>query len=190
MTLRSIEGEKLLRNLERGFHKTINWNKLTIRETTINQDNNFNFMIEPTFQGVNRLFVLAYDTTDTRESTLRLFFPYKLIDNYNFLIDGRNIFESPITKEDRRGYENLRDIMIGNGDDHTMGSLIDYDYFSKSYKIIVVDLTRQKVLDANPRAVQQINLKGSATENYKVIFIMEESKDTVLNFTQGTVKVV
>ena len=125
-----------------------------------------------------------------RNSTSKLFIPTKLIDNYNITIDGRNMFESPIKAEDRRGYENLRDVMIGNGDDYTVGSLMDYDYFANTYKIIAVDLSRQKVLDADPRAIQQINLKGSIDDNYRVIFIVEESKDTILNFTQGTVKVV
>ena len=193
VTLRSIESEKLLRNLERGFSKTINWNKLTVRETTIAQGN-FDIMIEPTFQGANRLFVLAYgnaaNDADTRESTSRLFLPYRLIDSYNVSVDGRHVFESPIKEGDGRGYEHLRSIMIGNGDDYTVGSLIDYNYFKKDYRIIGVDLSRQRVLDSDPRAIQQINLIGNTTANIKVIFVMEESKDTILNFTQGTVKVV
>ena len=140
VTLRSIEGEKLLRQLESGFSKTINWNKLTIREQTIAQDNNFNVMIEPTFQGY-RLFVLAYASGANdadRNSTSKLFIPTKLIDNCNITIDGRNMFESPIKAEDRRGYENLRDVMIGNGDDYIVGSLIDYDYFANTYKTILL----------------------------------------------------
>ena len=56
------------------------------------------------------------------------------------------MFESPITVRRQKGYENLRDIMIGNGDDYTVGSMIDYDYFANTYKIIAVDLSRQKVL--------------------------------------------
>ena len=190
VTLRSIEGEKLLRSLDRGFSKTINWNKLSIRETTI-VGPTFDIMIEPTFQGVNRLFILTYLDAASRDSTSTLFIPNQQVDNYNITIDGRNIFESPIVTTDRRGYKNLRDIMMGNGDDYTVGSMIDYNYFANTYKIIAVDLSRQKVLDADPRAVQQINFKGTKdAANLKAIFIMEESKDTILNFTQGTVKVV
>ena len=61
------------------------------------------------------------------------------------MIDGRNMFESPIKAGDRCGYENLRDIMIGNGDDYTVGSMIDYKYFTDTYEIIAVDLSRKKV---------------------------------------------
>ena len=183
----SIESEKLLRNLERGFSKTINWNKLAVKETTI-AGNNFDVMIEPMFQRANRLFVLAYVSTVDRESTRRIYMPDLSIRTYNVSIDGRNIFKSPITQEERRGYENLKDIMIGNGDDYTVGSLIDYKYFANFYKINAIDLSKQGVLDADPQLVQQINFSGYfSAGRIKVIFVMEESKDTILNFTQGTV---
>ena len=69
-------------------------------------------------------------TTKTTKGQYCKVFYTKQIDNYNVSIDGRNMFESPITHSlDRRGYENLRDIMIGNGDDYTVGSMIDYRLF-------------------------------------------------------------
>ena len=86
--------------------------------------------------------------------------PNEQIESYNVTVDGRNVFESPINVIDRKGYENLRDIMIGNGDDYTVGSMIDYRYFKDEYKVIGIDLSRQRVLDADPRAIQQINFKG------------------------------
>ena len=49
--------------------------------------------------------------------------------------------------------------MIGKGEDYTTGSLLDYDYFKKHYKLIAVDLSKQKELDADPRAIQQIEFK-------------------------------
>ena len=190
VTLRSIESEKLLRKLERGFSKTINWNKLSIREETI-RSNHFNIMVEPTFQDPNRLFILPYEPGANRNITYRLFVPNRSIDDYNVTIDGKNIFESQITRDDERGYENLRDVMLGNGDDYTVGSLIDYNYFKNTYKIIAVDLSKQDVLDAEPRTVQQIKFRGKrGANNCNMIFIMEESKDTILNFTQGAVRVV
>ena len=190
VTLRSIESEKLLRHLDRGFTKTINWNKLSVRETTL-PARRFDVMIEPTFQGVNRLFILCYSGDSNRDKNTHIFMPNSQIDEYNVTVDGRNVFESPINTIDRKGYENLRDIMIGNGDDYTVGSMMDYRYFKDKYKIIGIDLSRQRILDADPRAIQQINFKGVArANNIKAIFIMEESKDTILNFTQGTVKVI
>ena len=78
--------------------------------------------------------------------------------------------------------------MIGNGDEYTAGSMIDYGYFKNTYKIIAIYHSRQKVLDADSRAIQQINFKSSMTAEYDIYIVLEETK--VLNFTQSTVKVM
>ena len=49
--------------------------------------------------------------------------------------------------------------MIGKGEDHTTGSLFDFNYFDKHYKLLAVDLSKQKELDPDPRAIQQIEFK-------------------------------
>ena len=49
--------------------------------------------------------------------------------------------------------------MIGKGEDYTGGSLLDYNYFDKHYKLVAVDLSKQKELDADPRAIQEIEFK-------------------------------
>ena len=135
------------------------------------QSNNLNILANPSFQGVNRMFVLAYPTganDPTRNDIRKLYFPTGSVDGYNVSIDGRNFFNSNIKIADRRGYENLRDVMIGNGDDYTVGSLIDYKYFKDTYKLIAIDLSRQKILDADPRAIQQINFKASTDAEYDI----------------------
>ena len=75
-------------------------------------------------------------------------------------------------------YENIRKITIGQGDDYTTGCLLDYDYFKKYYKIIAIDLSKQKALDADPKAVQQINFTENLdrTGNTKFYFTLEEAK--------------
>ena len=158
VTLRSIESEKLLRSLERGFSKTINWNKLSVRSMSLTS-NQYDIMVEPTFQGVNRLFILTYPVAFHRESVTRVFVPNMFYVNYNISIDRRNVFESPITEVDRKGYENLRDIMIGNGDDYTVGSMIDYEYFKNTYKIIAVDLSRKKFWMQIPELCNKLILR-------------------------------
>ena len=88
-------------------------------------------------------------------------------------------------------YENIRKITAGQGDDYTTGCLLDYTYFKKYYKMIAVDLSKEQVLDADPKAIQQINFTGNLDmANTKSYFILEEAKETVFEFLQGTVKVL
>ena len=89
-------------------------------------------------------------------------------------------------------YEIICKIKAGQGDDYTTGCLLEYNYFKKYYKMIAISLSKQQALDADPKAIQQINFTGNLEQdNGGTIFsIMEEAKETVFNFTQGTVKVL
>ena len=89
-------------------------------------------------------------------------------------------------------YENIGKIAIGQGDDYTTGWLLDYPYFKDHYKMIAIDLIKQQDLDADPRAIQQINFTANLDRagNTTMFFIIEEAKETVLDFSQGTVKVL
>ena len=74
------------------------------------------------------------------------------------MIDGKNFFDQPINNMIKT-YENIREITIAQGDDYTTGCLLDYTFFKKYYKMIAVDLIKQQALDANPKAIQQVNFK-------------------------------
>ena len=89
-------------------------------------------------------------------------------------------------------YENIRKTFTGQGDDYTTRYLLDYSYFKENYKMIAIDLRKQRELDADPRAIQQINFTTNLDRNgnTKMFFIIEEAKETVLDFSQGTVKVL
>ena len=89
-------------------------------------------------------------------------------------------------------HENIRKIATGQGDDYTAGCLLDYSYFKDCYKMIAIDLSNQQVLDVDPRAIQQINFTANLDRagNTTMFFITEETKETVLDFSQGTVKVL
>ena len=89
-------------------------------------------------------------------------------------------------------HENIRKIATGQGDDYTAGCLLDYSYFKDRYKMIAIDLSNQQVLDVDPRAIQQINFTANLDRagNTTMFFIIEEAKETVLDFSQGTVKVL
>ena len=107
------------------------------------------------------------------------------------MIDGKNIFDQLI-KNDEITYDNIRKIATGQGDDYTTSCLLDYSYFNNYYKMIAIDLSKQQVFDADPRAIQQINFTANLDRagNTTMFFIIEEAKETVLDFSQGTVKVL
>ena len=84
-----------------------------------------------------------------------IFFPRVKIDNYNNEIDGRNFYDQPINDSIKQ-YDEIRKISTGKGDDYTTGCLLDFSYFEKNYRLIAVDLSKQKSLDADSRAIEQI----------------------------------
>ena len=82
--------------------------------------------------------------------------------------------------------------MTGQGDDYTVGCLLDYPYFKKYYKLIAIELSKQQKLDADPEAMQKITFTGNLdrAQSSATFFITEETKETVLDFSKGTVKVL
>ena len=89
-------------------------------------------------------------------------------------------------------YENIRKIATGKGDGYTTSCLLDYCYFKENYKMIAIDLSKQQALDADPRAIQQINFTANLhrAENATIFFVIEQAKETIFEFSQGTVKVL
>ena len=100
------------------------------------------------------------------------------------MINGENFFNQPI-KNNKITYENIRKFATGQGDDYTTGCLLDYSYFKDTYKMITVDLIKQQILDAGPRAIQQINFTANLDKagNTRIYFILEESNETILDFS-------
>ena len=86
-------------------------------------------------------------------------------------------------------HENIKKIATDQGDDYTTGCLSDYIYFKENYKMIPVDLRKQQALDADPRAIQQINFTGNLDLAATMFFILEERKETILDLSQGAVRV-
>ena len=107
------------------------------------------------------------------------------------MIDGKNFLDQPI-KDNKVTYENIGKITTGQGYDYTTGCLLDYIYFKKYYKMIAIDLSKQQALDVKPKAIQQINFTANLDRvgNTRFYFILEEVKETVFEFSQGTVKVL
>ena len=186
----STQGKaKLLQQLKSSFKRIINWNKYLPKPELLAQ--NPNHLVEPSFQGVNRLFVLAFED-DTQKASNKKYYPLNLeIKNYNLMIDGKNFLDQPI-KDNNVTYENIRKIATGQGDDYTAGFLLDYPYLTNNYKIIVADLSKQQASDSDPITIQQITFTVNLDRagSTRIYFILEEEKVTILNFSQGTVKVL
>ena len=191
VTLSTQENTKFLQQLKSGFKRVINWNKYLSKPELLAQNPNLNHLIKPSFQGVNRLFVLALENDDDRTSYNQYYLPTVEIKDSNIMINCENFFDQPI-KNNKVTYENIRKIATGQGDYYTTGCLLDYPYFTDTYKMIAVDLSKQQALDADPRAIQQINFTANLDRagNTRVYFILEEAKETILDFSQGTVKVL
>ena len=189
VTLSTQDDAKLLQQLKSGFKRTINWNKYESNIKTFAQNRYLNHLINPSFQGVNRLFVLSFENENDRTSHSTYYLPKVEIKDYNVMIDGKNVFDQPINSMTKT-YKNIRKIATGQEDDYTIGCLLDYPCFKDHYKMIAMDLSKQQALDTDPRAIQQINFTENLdrTGNTTMFFIIEEVKETVLDFSQGTVK--
>ena len=107
------------------------------------------------------------------------------------MIDGTNFFDQPINSMNKT-YENILKIATGKGDNYTTGCLLGYHYFKENYKMIAIDLSRQNQLDADPRAIQEINFTANLDRagNTTIFFIIEEAKENIFEFSQGTEKVL
>ena len=121
-------------------------------------DNKFTFFLESHFVGVNSLFVLVYinqDAASKRLKTEMYYLPKEIFDNYTVLINRKNFYDQPVDSDVKR-YGEIRQLRTGQGEDYTTGFLLDYDYIKNHYRLIAVYLSRQKELDADRKAFQQI----------------------------------
>ena len=208
VTLSNKDKTNLTKQLNKGFKRTIYWNQYASKpfpETPHQKTGITIFVLDAAFQGVNRLFFLAFDDTPAdeaadapasrnlaanqiiRNSYRKYFVPHVDITSYNVLIDGRNFYDQPINDSIRK-YDKIRKIATEKGGNYATGCLLDYDYFKKNYQLIAVDLSKQRELDADPRAIQQIEFIGMLKTRSNVFTILEKSKETVLEFYKGTRK--
>ena len=109
------------------------------------------------------------------------------------MIDGRNFYDQRLNDFIKR-YDEVRKVSTGKGDDYTSQYLLDYAYFKDNYRGIVIDLSKQKALNADPRGIQQIVFQGVAAgaDNSKIrLYTMfKKSNETVLEFYKQRAKVL
>ena len=201
VTLSSKDNVKLVKLLEEGFKRPVYWNEYQRKMETRNLDNNNlrRFPLDASFQGVRRLFVLAVNnTTDDvannpnnntnnrvwRNSHRKYFLPRVNIIIYNVRIDGWNFYDQV------KQYDEIRKTAAGQRDNYTTECLLDYQYFKDHYNLIAVDLSKQKELDADSRAVKQIQFYGMLKTNSQVWTVFEKSKETMREFFKGMAEVL
>ena len=130
VTLSTQDNAKLLPQLKSGFKRTMSWNKYLPKPELLAQNENLNHLIDPSFQRVNRIFVLAFEDDTQITSNKRYYIPNVEIKDYSVMIDGKNFFDQPV-KNDKVTYENIRKIAAGQGDDYTAGCLFRLYLFQK-----------------------------------------------------------
>ena len=155
VNLSNQDNVKLLQQLKSGFKRTIKWNKYQSILTIHRQNQHLDNLTDPSFQGLNILFVLSFEDNAHRTS-YKQYFPQTIeIKDYNVMNDGQNFFDQ-LVKNDLRTYDNIGKSDNGQGDYYTNGCLLDYPYFKEYYKLITIDLIKQQALGTDPKTIQQI----------------------------------
>ena len=148
VTLSNEDNKDFIEQQNKGFQRSNYWNEYKTKEINENADANvFKYInLDPSFQGVNRLFVMAYNRANgqpTRNGQQKYYLPRIDLEKYNVIINGRNFYDNPV-ETDIEKYTELKKVMIGKGEDYTTGSSLDFNYFDKHYKLVAVDLSKQK----------------------------------------------
>ena len=184
----SSENDKtLLEQLKTGFKRTIKWNKYRSEMSNQAKNNNLNYLINPKFNNVNRLFVLTFENEDDRTSCSKYYLPKVEIKDFNVLIDGKPFFEIPV-KNKEEAYEAI--IEMSKNNNYTTGNFLDYEYFKGHYKLIAIDLSKKIELE-NFDLKKQIKFIGRLEENnVTMFFIIEKKEETNFDFSQNSIFVV
>ena len=146
VTLSTKEYENLSKQLSEGFKRSVYWNSYETRPVkVIEQEKNLYELLKASFQGVKRLFLLAYaivlggNDEPGIKNNKNYFLQRGEIKIYNVLIDGRNFYNQPIN-DLMKQYDEVRKVSTWYGDDYTTGCLLDYAYFKDNYKLILEKL--------------------------------------------------
>ena len=187
VTLSKENDTKLIEQLKTGFNRTIKWNKCRSQMTVHPQNSNLNYLIDPTFTKVNRLFVLSFARNilgDKRDSFPHYYVPNVEIKDFNVLIDGKSFFDFPVKNEEET-YERI--IKMRNNNDYTTGNSLDFAYFKENYRLITIDLSKQTKLK-DPKQISFIG-KLSRRSGAAMFFVTEKSEDTTFKFPQNSVTI-
>ena len=172
VTLSINDNINFLENIKEGFKRTISWNNYRSEIVTQTKNNNLDYLIDPTFRNINRLFVLSFKNCNddsTRDSFDEYYMSLVEIKDFNALIYDKPFFDQP-GKKKQEVHEKL--VEMSRKNDHITGNLLDYLYHQKYCKLIDIDLSRQ----INTSIPQQINFTGKLEKDDGAtkIFIAEK----------------
>ena len=187
VTLSSKDNVKLVKLLEEGFKRPAYWNECQTKIETRDLGNNnlIRFPLDACFPGIRRLFVLAFDNIDNgakkieRKNHRKYFLQRVNMTNYNVLIDRKIFYDQPI-HDSVKQYDEIKKTETRQGDDYTTGYLLDYQYFKDHYNLVAVDLSKQKELDTDSKAIQQIELCVMLKNNSQMCTVLKKSKEMIL----------
>ena len=153
------------------------------------QNNNLNYLIDPTFTSVNRLFVLLFtrnNAGDNRDSFSHYYVPNVEIKDFNVLTNENSFFDLPV-KNEQETYEKIID--MSNNNDYTTGNLLDFGYFKENYKLIAIDLSKQTKLK-DPQQINFIGKLENQDHGATMFFIIKKSEEATFNFSQNSVTII
>ena len=156
VTLSARDNRKLSKLLSKGFERSVYWNENKTKSENKNTTNEFRYFLQSKFVGINRLFVLVYPSGNgdyKRFETQKYYLPKGIIKNYNVIINTKNLYNRPPIDSDIKWYKEIRKVTSGRGEGYTTVCLLDYNYIKNHYRLIAADLSRQKVLDPDPKAI-------------------------------------
>ena len=156
--LKTIKSKGIAKDLKDQFIAKNTKQKVKIKKMT----NEYRYFPESNFAAVNRLFVLIYSSQDNnvkRYNVLNCYLPKGIIKNYNIIINGMN-FSNQSVDSNIKQCEEIRKLTTGQDEDYTTVCLLDYDYIKNYYRLIAVDLSKQKDLDADPKAIYKVEFTG------------------------------
>ena len=179
VTLKTENNKKLSELLRKSFSRSVFWNEYkseiqtVITENAAENSNMRRILLDSSFQGVNRLFVMCFNNVNTKrnnaetESHRRYYLPRVEIKDRNLLIDVRAFYDQNITDNIIK-YNELVNLTTGKSKDCTTGCLIDYDFYVNEWKVVAVDISKQSVLDSDPRSIQQVEFTYRLRNNLNV----------------------
>ena len=193
VTLSKENDKKLLEQLKSGFKRTVKWNKYRSQMTVQSNNNNLNYLIDPTLTRVNRRFVLSFERIEENnvKKDHRYFFSHYYVLNaeikdFSVLIRGKSFFDLPV-KNEEDAYEKI--IEMSRNNDYTTGNLLDFAYFKENYRLIATDLSKQTKLK-DPQQNNFIGMLEGQNNGATMFFIIEKSKETTLEFLQNSVNIL
>ena len=194
VTLSTEKDKKLLEQLKSEFKRTVEWNKYRSEMTVQSNNDNLNYLIDPTFTKVNRLFVLPFEriagenntTKDHRDSFSHYYLPNVEIKDFNVLIDGKIFFDLPV-KNEEEAYEKV--IEMSKNNDYTTGSLLHFAYFKENYRLIAIDLSKQTKLK-DRQQISFIRKLERQDHGATIFFIIGKSEETIFEFSQNSINIL